>query len=369
MDEGGRDEGGDGTVVAEEFTDRGVLDVFVVVGGEAKFHLAGRKACIFAGVSGEEGADRNGAVDGAGAHLRLLLRAVVALAGVLALALVVVALRTLAAAEVDGLLDSDGLTGEHATEGAEPTPGIVQVETGLEVVLALAFGEHQEVVAGAAELGDAVFPEFEGHIVGRIAAEAVDADLYDPELHGVNHSLAEFRIVEVQVSDIVPAGTGRADDFAGIIVGVPLRVVLDPLVVPGGMVGDPVDDDGHAALVGTVYEGLEILEGTEFRVDGSIILDAIGTLYGFLDTEFANRHEPYDVGSEVLDGVQTGADGLEGILRREVARVDLVHHDIFRSRNRDVAVPARARDGQKTNNRENESFHNIAFEFVMQARP
>ena len=281
----------------------------------------------------------------------------------------VVALRTLAAAEVDGLLDGDGLTGEDAAEGAEPTPGVVEVEAGLEVILALAFGKHQEIVACAAELGDAVFPEFEGYIVGGIAAETIDADFFNPEFHGIDHGLAESRIVEVQVSDIVPAGTGRADDITCLIVGVPIRMVLDPLVIPGGMVGDPVDDDGHTALVGAGYEGLEVLEGTEFRVDGRIVLDAIRALDSFLDTEFADGHEPYYVGSEILDGVQAGTDGLEGVLRREVAGVDLVHHDIFRSRNRDVAVPARARDGQKTNNRENESFHNIAFEFVMQARP
>ena len=200
------------------------------------------------------------------------------------------------------------------------------------MVLALALGQHEQVVAGRPELGDAVLPEFERDIVGGVAAETVDTDLLDPEFHGVDHRLAEIRVVEVQVRHIVPAGAGRTDDVAGFVVGVPFRMVLDPRIVPGSVVGDPVDDDGHAALVGAVHEGLEVHEGAEFRVDGGIVLDAIGALDGFLYADFADWHEPDDVGAQVLDGVQTGGNGLERMVRCKVARIDLVHDDIFRSR-------------------------------------
>ena len=210
------------------------------------------------------------------------------------------------------------------------------------MVLALALGEHQQVMAGAAQLGDAVLPEREGDIVGRIAAETVHADLDDPELHGVDHGLAELRVVEIQVRDIVPAGAGGMDDFAILIMGVPLRMFLDPGIVPGGVVGDPVDDDGHALFVGVGDEGLEVFQGAEFRIDGLVILDAIRALDGFLDPDLADGHEPYDIGTQVLDSIQPGVDCLERLFGCEVAGIDLIHDYILRRGNGDRNRPGRA---------------------------
>ena len=325
VDEGRGHEGGEGAVVAEEFPDGRLLDMLVVVGGEAELDLAGGETGIFAGISGEQGADRNAAGDGAGPHLRLLRALGILALAILTLALGILALRALAAAEAaDGLLDGLGHAGEDAAEGGEPAPGVVQVEAGLEVVLALALGEHQQVMAGAAQLGDAVLPEREGDIVGRIAAETVHADLDDPELHGVDHGLAELRVVEIQVRDVVPAGTGRMDDIAILIMGVPLRMFLDPGIVPGG------------------DEGLEVFQGAEFRIDGLVILDAIRALDGFLDPDLADGHEPYDIGTQVLDGIQPGVNGLEGLLGCEVAGIDLIHDYILRRGNGDRNRPGRA---------------------------
>ena len=165
------------------------------------------------------------------------------------------------------------------------------------MVLALAFGEHQERVAGGTQLGDAVLPELEGHVVGGIAAETVDADLLHPELHRIDHCLAHAGIVEVEVGDVVPARSGRVDDLAVLVMSIPVGVVLDPLVVPGSMVRDPVDDDCHAPGVGVRNHLLEVIERAEFGIDRLVVLYAVRTLYGFLDADLADGHEPHYVRS------------------------------------------------------------------------
>ena len=198
------------------------------------------------------------------------------------------------------------------------------------MVFTTTFRQHQQIVPGSAELGDTVLPELEGDIVGGIAAEAVNANLLDPESHRVNHRLAEVRVVEIQVGDVIPAGSVRVDDFTFLIVCIPVGMVFDPLVIPGCMVGDPVDDDCHPLVMGMGDKSLEIIQGAEFGIDSGVILDTIRTVNGFFHTDFADRHEPDGVGAKILDRVQAGINGLERILRREIAGVDLIHHNVLR---------------------------------------
>ena len=86
------------------------------------------------------------------------------------------------------------------------------------------------MVRNSAERVAALLPEIERNKVCSIAAEAVDTHLGNPELHGVYHGKTHLRIVEVKVSDVSPI-LDRRHDLA-ILVSVPLRIRLDPLVVP-----------------------------------------------------------------------------------------------------------------------------------------
>ena len=109
-------------------------------------------------------------------------------------------------------------------------------------------------------------------------------------------------------------------------------MLVYPGVVPGGMVRDPVDDHRHVPRVAFTHQGLEILDRAEFRVHGAVVLDAIR---GIDRIEFAyleNRHEPDHIGSEFRNGIQMVPHRVEGIPRREIPRIDLIHHHILRMR-------------------------------------
>ena len=113
-------------------------------------------------------------------------------------------------------------------------------------------------------------------------------------------------------------------------------------LVPGGMVGDPVDDDCHAPCVGVRHHLLEVFEGAELGIDRLVVLDAVRALYGFLDADLADGHEPNYVRSEVCDGVQAGVHGLEGLLGGEIPGIDLIHDHVLRGRDSDIGQLGRA---------------------------
>ena len=99
------------------------------------------------------------------------------------------------------------------------------------MVLSLTLCKKEELmVRNSAERVAALLPEIERNKVCSIAAEAVDTHLGNPELHRVDHCETHFRIVEVKVSNVSPILDRRHD--LSILVSIPLRIRLDPLVVP-----------------------------------------------------------------------------------------------------------------------------------------
>ena len=124
---------------------------------------------------------------------------------------------------------------------------------------------------------DGLFPEVGRNTVGNITAETVDAHIGNPILHGIDHGSTHVLVVIVQICHIVPVPGARMDD--GICLGVvriPIGMFLHPRMIPCRVVGYPVEDDGHAVFMTSAGEIFEVVQCSEFRCNGLVVLDAIG---------------------------------------------------------------------------------------------
>jgi len=118
-------------------------------------------------------------------------------------------------------------------------------------------------------------------IVRRIKAESVDSHLNHPELHFVNHGGVQSGICVVQVCYILPIGSSRMYDAARCIGSVPFGVLCDPRMVPGRVVGNPINDDRNFALVGLGDQRFEVCHSPKLRINGLVVGYTIGRAYGF----------------------------------------------------------------------------------------
>ena len=150
------------------------------------------------------------------------------------------------------------------------------------MVCALALGQKQQLAVGnSLEAVHCGLPKRKGNIVRRIKAESVDSHVKNPELHFVNHGGVQSGVCIVQVGDILPIGSGRMNDAARRIGGVPLGVLRDPRMVPSGMVGNPINDDRNFALVGLGDQRFEVCHSPKLRINGLVVCYTIGRADGF----------------------------------------------------------------------------------------
>ena len=165
----------------------------------------------------------------------------------------------------------------HPGDGSHEFPGVVHVKACREIVGVGTLGKHDEGARGGSRTQgpDAVAPEVHGHLVGDIAAESVDTDAVHPVAHGVDHRFAHLLVLVVQVGDIGPVGARREDDVAGSVMRVPVGVLGDPLVVPCRVVGYPVQDDPHVALVAFLDQLAQVIDRAILGRHGLVVLDGV----------------------------------------------------------------------------------------------
>ena len=143
--------------------------------------------------------------------------------------------------------------------------------------------------------------------------------LPDPVAHSLAHFDVEGRGIEVEIGNVLPGGLGR-NDGTHRIVGVPVGVLGDPGIVPGGVVGHPVEHDGHTPVVSGGYETVEIGHGTELRIDGLIVAHRIGRAQGACPPQLPggmDGHQPEHVTAQTPDGIQPLGQASEGTRRAD----------------------------------------------------
>jgi len=134
----------------------------------------------------------------------------------------------------------------------------------------------------------------------------------------------------VQLDHIRPVCAGRRHEVApgG---GVPFRVFDGEVVVPGSVVGDPVQDHVHAAVVDCVDQPPEILMVAEFGIDALVVPDRVVAAEAAQAVLLADRvdgHEPQDAHAHILQTVKVRLERFKGALLRVLADVHLVHGEI-----------------------------------------
>ncbi len=224
-----------------------------------------------------------------------------------------------------------------------PVPGVAGVESG-EVVRGLLYLAQHEHRADGIEPAAHRFPEVERDVTGDIGAVAVHAEIADPFLHRPADMLAHAGLGPVEVDDVGPIPPRGGAELAVPALLVPVGVLLRQGVVPGGVVGDEIEDDLEPLRVGGIDEGLELRLGAELGIDRVIVLYGIGAAQRALAVFLADgvdRHQPQDIDAQFLEPGELLLRRLESALGRELARVDLIDHRVLRPfgmRQRDLAL-------------------------------
>ena len=192
-------------------------------------------------------------------------------------------------------------------------------------------GEQHDVGLDLGQLGAGFVPKAGGHLAGDVAPEAVQVEGggVNPVLEHGDHVFAELRVGVIKAGDVGPLFNRRAD-FAGGVMLVELGV-LHEHAVPRGVVGDNVNDDLEAALVGLGNQALEVGLSAVVGVDGVVVADGVGAAEGafaHLLADGIDGHQPEDVDAEVLQLVQAGGDAVEVAFGGEVAREDFIDYPV-----------------------------------------
>ena len=105
-------------------------------------------------------------------------------------------------------------------------------------------------------------------------------------------------------------------------------MLLDPGMIPCGVVGHPVQDDAHAVLVAYFHQILELVDGAKLGGDGLVVADAVGRVLAFLDADGVDGHHPNHVRAQRLNRVDARSDGIERLLGGKYARIHLIHGNV-----------------------------------------
>ena len=193
-------------------------------------------------------------------------------------------------------------------------------------------GQHEDRL-DRVEFAAGVVPEIDWHVAGHVAAVAVDVGLAHPVLERLGHVTPQAGLAVVELDDVRPVPPRRRVEVALPVPLVPFGVLPDQHVVPGGVVGDPVEDHVQPKFVGAVDEPLEVVEGAELGVDGEVVarrVRAAQRALAVLLADRVDRHEPDDVRTQRLQARQLLLRSGERSLRRELPQVDLVQDGVLR---------------------------------------
>ena len=169
-----------------------------------------------------------------------------------------------------------------------------------------------------------------------VAAVTVDAHFRHPVFQGVFHRSPQFLLAEIQLGYILPLSIlGGPGNAAVGLVFIPLGMLGKPHVVPGGMVGHPVEHHFHSLGLGGVHQGFQFIQRAVQAVHLLVIPDAVGRSERLVSGQSRqdvlpfgiHRHQVQDVRTQGLDLVQPRlhlAEGAGVAVQLQVHLVDLV---------------------------------------------
>ena len=200
----------------------------------------------------------------------------------------------------------------------------------------IALRQHDETGLEGLQLADGLLPEVVAHAMRIVAAVTVDAHFLHPVFQGVFHRSPQFLLAKVQLGHVLPFSIlGRPGDAAVGLVLIPLGMLGKPHVVPGGVVGHPVEHHFHSLGLGGVHQGFQFIQRAVQAVHLLVIPDAVGRPERFVSGQprqdvlsfGIHRHQVQDVRTQGLDLVQPRlhlAEGAGVAVQFQVHLVDLV---------------------------------------------
>ena len=80
-------------------------------------------------------------------------------------------------------------------------------------------------------------------------------------------------------------------------------------MIPGSVVGHPVQDDSHTVFVAYGGQVLKVVDSTELGCDGFVVADAVRRVLTLLDTDGIDGHYPHNIYAETADRVDAVGHG------------------------------------------------------------
>ena len=136
-------------------------------------------------------------------------------------------------------------------------------------------------------------PEIQRHKVGCIKPETVNIKFCQPIFHGIRHSSTHFRISMIQLNHIQP--TSGSIRTLSVLFCIIIQVSGYPHIIPGRMIGYPVQPDFHTHSMGGIHQRLKVFRRPIVRINRLIIFYRIGTTQcpcPILLATRMNRHQP-----------------------------------------------------------------------------
>ena len=231
-------------------------------------------------------------------------------------------------------------------------PGVARIEGAVVVVRLLGLGQHEHLRLDVLQRPAHTAPEGGRHLHRHVTTEAIDVVVPHPEGHRILHGGIESILLSalpIQLGHIDPIGARGRLDAAVFVEQVVTQTngIAGPDRVEGRVVGDPVDDDLHAVVMGGSDEGIEVLPGSVIRVECFVVLNTVGAPEGTaarlhqvvvlvlpaLPVHLADRmhrHEPDDVHAQLLDAGEVGSSAPKVTLGAVLPDIHFIDHGIPR---------------------------------------
>ena len=218
----------------------------------------------------------------------------------------------------------------HVVHQVIKPPGIRRVESPVEQVILLGFGQQEQVGFHRPQPPCRLLPKFDGNQHRHIAAKTVHPVFRKPKTHGVDLSLPDGPIGVIKLGRVIPPV--RNDGPARSVPLVPVgRTFREPAGIARSVIGHPIDQDLHSQGVSPPNKSVEIGHRPEFGIDSPVIPNRIIGAQRSLATDLPNGimgHQPNGIDAQIPQKTEPFRSGGKRSLGRRLPQIHLVQHGI-----------------------------------------